>query len=125
MADIDIKELAWYHPYQASPLNIFCATPTLNILQISREINAKLVWTGREETRHPVRLISPTLIQDVEKRLCPLIIRKRTWSSFDMVVFHRCSPWARLLVSRPLHRSSEMAPCDNQVILDISLEECP
>ena len=57
----------------------------------------------------------------------PFMIRRKARSSLDVDVFSQCprSPWVRLLVSRPLHRTFQMAPCDTPVIIEISLWESP
>ena len=46
-----------------------------------------------------VRMMSSTLMLYIETKLVDLMIRRRAWSSFDIIVFNRCpcSPWVRLL----------------------------
>ena len=60
------------------------------------------LWTMLSKTWRTVRLISSTLILRYNVRLP---IRRRIWSSFDIIVFNRC-------------------PCDQLVRLLLSLTRC-
>ena len=59
-------------------------------------------WTTQRQQGIQVRLISSTLILDAKRKLFLLIIRKRTWFPFDVIVCnsfqHR--PWVRLYLLR-------------------------
>ena len=59
------------------------------------------IWTVRTKTRPPVRLISSSPILNAERKLFHLMIRRRAWPSFSVVVFNRYphSLWVRLLFS--------------------------
>ena len=54
-------------------------------------------------------------------------IRKRTHSSFDMIIFNQYphSHRVRQLVSQTPCRTFSVAPCDTSIILDVSLWESP
>ena len=49
------------------------------------------------------------------------------WYSFGVIVYNRCqcSLWVRLFVSAKRHETSELAPCDNPITLDIFPWEGP
>ena len=63
---------------------------------------AKHVCTVWTKSRYQVRLTSSTLILNTERKLCHLVIRRRTPASFAVAVFNKWprSPWVRLLFPR-------------------------
>ena len=79
----------------------------------------------RRINRNPIRLISRAQILDTERNLFLLMIRRRAWSSFDVIVFNQWprSLWVRVFVSPTLRRILKWHLVTTQMILNISSRE--